>query len=550
MPWKLFCQNLHLEINGNSDYQTQIIDSTNYLNVHKNFASIKTEVDSIQKLLYKKGYIENEFKSIIKKNDSTFNVQFFLKNKFKTIYINHANSIIDTSILKLISKNVFDDYFILNFEEVETALNFINKKNTEQGLPFSKLSLSNIRVKRNNNLEADLVIVSNEKKRVINAIEIKGYKKFPRSYLKYYLKIKPNQTFNLNAIKRKTERLNDLKFANQIKSPEVLFSKDSTTLYLYLEKAKSNSFDGFLGFGTNEETNNIEFDGYLNLNLTNNLNFGESFRLLYKSDEIDQQTFKADFTLPYLFKSPIGVDLQLQIFRKDSTFTTVNQFAKLHYQINSKHKIYTGILNSESSNLLNENTNLNLVDYNSSYYSFAYEYQNPQNFNSLFPINSKFYIETNFGRRKLLNNSQNQSQFMVDAFKIFNLNIKNSIYSRINGSTLISDTYLENELFRFGGINSIRGFEENSLYASLYGLINTEYRYKLNNLIYIHTITDIAYFENKILNSREKVFGYGFGLGISTKAGLFKLNYANGKLQNQKFKLSNSKVHLSLTTDF
>ena len=547
---ELFCQNLHLKIDGNSNYETLVIDSTNYSNIHKNFESIKFEIDSIQKLLYREGYIENELKNIKKENDSTFNAQFHLKKKFNTIYIYYKNSGVDTSILNLVSNAVFDDYFILNFSEVENALNFINTRVTEQGLPFSKLKLSNIRVRENNNLVANLIIGSNKKERIINAIEIKGYEKFPRSFLKHYLKIKPKQRFNLNTIKKKTSQLNDLKFANQIKAPEVLFSKDSTTLYLYLEKAQSNSFDGFLGFGTNEDTGNLEFDGYLNLNLSNNLNFGESFRLLYKSDENDQKTFKTDITLPYLFKSPIGLDLQLQIFKRDSSFTTVNQYVKLHYQINSKHKVYAGIISSESNNLLNENTTPNIIDYKTSYYSFAYEYLNPQNYNLLFPINTKLYLETNFGQRKLTNESQNQSQFTIDAFKIFNLNTKNSIYTRLNSSVLISDTYLENELFRFGGINSIRGFEENSLLASIYGLINTEYRYQLSNGIYIHSITDVAYFENKIQNTKEKLFGYGFGFGILTNAGLFRFNYANGKLENQKFKLSNSKIHISLTTNF
>ena len=546
----LVSQNLYLEVNGNSDYETKVIDSLNYIKKHSNFISIKLEADSIQKLLYKNGYIENELKGINKIDDSTFIGKFDLKKKFYSIYIYYDKSLINTSILNLVSKHVYDDYFELEFNQVENALNFINSKVTEKGFPFSKLTLSNIQVAEAQKLIANLTVETTNKKRIINNIVIKGYEKFPRSYLKRYLKIKPEQTFNLNSIKKKTERLNDLKFANQLKSPEVLFSKDSTSLYLYLEKAKSNSFDGFLGFGTNEDTNNLEFDGYLNLNLTNNLNFGESFRLLYKSDENDQQTFKTDVTLPYLFKSPIGVDLQLQIFKRDSSFTTVNQFAKLHYQINSKHKVYAGVINSESNNLLNENTSLSIIDYKTAYYSLAYEYLKPQNLNFLFPFNSKFYFETNFGERKLSNESQKQSQFAIDAFKIFNLNLKNSIYLRINGATLISDTYLENELFRFGGINSIRGFEENSIFSSLYGLINTEYRFKVSNSIYIHTITDLAYFENKILNTKEKGFGYGFGFGILTKAGLFRFNYANGKLENQKFELSNSKIHISLTTDF
>src|SRR5690606_7742173 len=248
--------------------------------------------------------------------------------------------------------------------------------------------------------------------------------------------------------------LNDLKFANQIKSPEVLFSKDSTSIYIYVEKAKSNSFDGFLGFGTNEGTNKLQFDGYLNLNLVNNLNYGESFKLLYKSDENNQKTFQTHLTLPYLFSSPLGMDLQLNIFKRDSSFTIVNQFAKLHYQINSKNKLYGGILSKKSSNLLNNPTSLIISDFNSRYFNTAFEFINLQSFHRLFPINSMIYLESSFGKRKTETASEKQTQFNIDIFKIFNFNNKNSVFFKIDAETLVSKTYFENELLRFGGINS------------------------------------------------------------------------------------------------
>jgi len=544
----MFCQTLHLKIEGTNDTETLVIDSLNYLQNHKDFFSIKSEVKFIQKTLSKKGYIENETTSILKINDSTFSTKLLLKKRYTSIDIFYDNAIIKPSSLKKISQKVYNNHFELSFSEIEKALTSINSEIAKNGLPFTQLHLSNITKKDKNHLKAELAIKTSNQKRKINNIIIKGYNKFPRSYLKHYLKIKNQDIFDLSSIKTKTEQLNDLRFATQIKSPEVLFSKDSTNLYLYLKKTQSNNFDGFLGFGTNEDNNKIEFDGYLNLNLTNNLNFGESFQLLYKSDENEQKTFNINATLPYLFKTPIGIDLQLQIFKRDSSFTTVNQSAKLHYQINPKHKVYVGLTNLESNNLLTLNTTNSIVDYNTSYFNLAYEYIKPQIENQLFLINSKFYIETNFGNRKQTNSNEKQTQLFLDAYKIFNLNDKNSFYLRGNASILSSNDYLENELARFGGINSIRGFEENSLYASLYGLINTEYRYQLNQYIYLHSITDVAYLENKLSKTKEKLFSYGFGFGLLTKTGLFKFNYANGKLRNQKFNLSNSKIHISITT--
>ena len=546
----IFCQNLFLKVDGNNKAETASIDSLNYLKVHTNFSSVKFEVDSIQNTLYKMGYIENDIQSFKKINDTTFYCHILLKKKFNTIYIYYNNDTVDIATLKQVSKRVFNTYFELNFSEVENALAFIHSKITEKGFPFSKLKLSEITVKDDFTLKAHLVVESAQAKRHIDKVVIKGYEQFSRGFLKHFLKIKPSQTFDLNTIQKKTEQLQNLSFANELKPPEVLFSKDSTSLYLYLEKTKSNAFDGFLGFGTNDDTNKLEFDGYLNLNLVNNLNMGESFRLLYKSDENNQQTFETNITLPYLFKSPIGAELLLRIFRRDSLFSTTNQLAKLHYQIDANHKLFAGILATQSNSLLADNTSPIITDYKTQYITLGYHYIKHVAKNRLFPVKSTLYFETGLGNRNSTNTKEEQTQFTVDAFHIFNLNDNNSIYIRFNGSQLLSDTFFENELFRFGGINSIRGFEENSLFSNMYGLINTEYRLQLNNTIYINSIIDAAYFENQIINTKEKLFGYGFGFGIITKSGLLKFNYANGKAENTKFRLSDSKIHLSLTTRF
>ena len=546
----VFCQNLALQIKGDNAIETKVVDSLNYLKSHKDFLSISTEVDTIQKKLLKLGFIEHKLDTIHRMNDSTFIAKFQLKKKYDTIYIYYDKERLDKKILKLVSNDVFEDYFILKMNTVEEKLALLNYITASGGFPFSKLRLTDIKIKDDKNLSAQLEIITETQKRHINDIVIKGYDKFPKGYLKHYLKIKPLQVFDLTKIKSKTERLNDLRFANQIKSPEVLFSRDSTTLYIYIEKATSNSFDGFLGFGTNEDTNKLQFDGYLNLNLLNNLNYGESFKLLYKSDENDQKTFQTNLTLPYLFSSPMGLDLKLYIFKRDSSFTTVNQSAKINYQINSRNKVYTGITSTESNNLRSESTSTLISDFNANYIITGYEYAKPQPYNLLFPINSSFFFETGFGTRKTAIVSEKQTMLATEVLKIFNLNTRNSLFFKLSAEQITSNSYLENELLRFGGINSIRGFEENSLLASSFGVINTEYRFQLGNNMFVHSITDVSYFENKLTETKEKLFGYGFGFGILTKSGLLRLNYANGKSENQKFKLANSKVHLSLMATF
>lgn len=269
----------------------------------------------------------------------------------------------------------------------------------------------------------------NDIQRTIDEIVVKGYEKFPTSFIKHYLKLKPKQLLNIKTINRKTSDLDNLAFANQIREPELLFTQDSTSLYIYVEKANSNTFDGFLGFGTNDQTGAIEFDGYLNLNLINNLNYGESLKLLYKSDENEQRTFDIKVSLPYVFGSPLGTEFKLNIFRKDSTFITTSQSAKLIYQFNSRNSLSAGINSIISNNLL-ENSTFLLKDYNSTFYILNYLHQKNQKFDALFPTNFLFDISVGTGKRTVENITEPQTSLHLDTFKIFNLNIKNSLYFR------------------------------------------------------------------------------------------------------------------------
>jgi hemolysin activation/secretion protein len=105
-------------------------------------------------------------------------------------------------------------------------------------------------------------------------------------------------------------------------------------------------------------------------------------------------------------------------------------------------------------------------------------------------------------------------------------------------------------LHRFGGINSIRGFNENSLQANLFTSLLTEYRYVLTPGIYAHTIIDYGYFQDKTSDNSGSLLGLGFGFGLLTKTGLFNIVYANGSTKDQAIKLSNSIVHISFKTNF
>ncbi len=539
-------QQLQLKITSNDSIESNTINTIGYPKTFENFAALETQVASFKDQLYQKGYIEARVVEI-SQTPPLIIVQLSLGSKYESIRLYADKTLFEFLELEVVKNLENTPYYVVEISALESLLNSLTEFLATKSYPFASVSLKRVKPIGKSTLRADLS-VETKKPRQLQSVEIKGYEKFPRSFIKHYLGIKKNTPFDLKAIQSKTEALDQLRFTKQLRPAEVLFTQDTTRVYLYLEKIKSNRFDGFLGFGSDETTGSLDLNGYLNLNLVNNLNFGESFRLNYRSDENDLKTFEAQLTFPYLFKTPIGSELELNIFKKDSTFTTSEQAASVYYQLNPKQKVFLGIRSTQSNALLPE-TISDIRDYKTSTYELKYTYQKLTAQNSLFPLSSALEVRLSKSNRKTIDKQTSQIAYFLKASKIFNLNRKNSFYARIQAQGIDSENYLLNELIRFGGINSIRGFEENSINATNLGVLASEYRYQLSPTLYVHSIIDAAYFETPT-QSNQKLYGFGFGFGLLTDAGLLKFNLANGKTEEQNFKFSDSKIHLSLTATF
>ena len=541
-------QNLHLKFKALDTISQSTIDSLNLKKTFNNYINLKKEADTLHHYLESIGYIENEMRSLEKKNDSTYVVLYYLGSKYKSIQLFYSKKDFSKRELLQISKKVTDTYFILPFNAIETSIDKLNVLKTKNGNVFARIKLENITKKRNS-LFADVKLLKGDS-RNIDSIIVKGYDKISKSHIKYYAGIKKGKKFNKSKLIEKNNILNTLGFVSVTKPPEILFKKDSTIVYLYLKKEKNNLFDGILGFATDENSQKLIFNGYLNLELNNNLNFGEQFLLNYKADGNDQQKFRARLTLPYLFKTPFGIITELKIFKRDSTFSTSDQLIKVKYQISPNSKTYLGYKSYESSNLRKDNSlYIDVEDYTSNFLLTGVSYTKTQN-NVLFPIKTEIYLDSEIGSKETKNTNETQLRASLMIHYIFNLNYKNSIYLKNSTQLLNSENYLTNELFRFGGINSIRGFNENSIDASFYSVLNSEYRYQFNQDIYVHSIIDFAYFENKIIALKQKLYSFGVGIGLQTGTSIIKFSIANGNAENQNFSFSNTKIHIGISSKF
>ena len=517
-----------------------IIDS---INNDVNNLELTKKIDSIRN----QGYFKLEIVEKIKIDSLKYKIKIDLNQKFENIYLLDKGSMINFKDQKI--KIINDErHYQIKINQLEGFLTKTSEDIANKGYPFNKVQLIDIKSYDQVNLYATVNIELNQKRKT-DKIIVKGYENFPKTFTKHYLRYSTKDDFNFEEIKKKGEEIQKLGFVRQVKDPEVLFKKDSTITYLYLEKVKNNSFDGFIGFATNEESRKLDINGYMDIRLNNSLNYGEQININYKSTNDSDRFLKTNIIAPYIFNTPFALELNLDLTKKDSAYTKDKQSVGISYLINNKHNVSFHISSLNSTSSL-EIANELIKDYKSNFKKIKYDFKKVNFNDKLIPIKFLTSVEYSSGNRKDNSGTNNQNIYLVRAFNNFNVTEKSIIYINVESFLLNSNNYYLNEMLLFGGINSIRGFEENSIPTNKMFLINSEFRFKLNNDIYINSIIDSAYYENIIENNSINIYGVGFGLNINTKSGVFRINYANGIRKGQDIDLKLSKIHLSFSNIF
>ena len=517
-----------------------------YIDSNKNDSNLKDlskKIDSLKN----QGYFNLEILQRVKTDSLKYKVTIDLNQKYENIYIYCQSRMIN---FKGKDAKVIEGkkHYSIKINELESFLTKSSEDIANKGYPFNKVQLNNIKDFDSINLYASINIKLNDKRKS-DKVVIKGYENFPKAFLKHYLKYSNKDDFNFDVIKKKSEEINKLGFVRQIKDPEILFKKDSTIIYLYLEKVKNNSFDGFIGFATNEENEKLEINGYMDIRLHNTLNYGEKINVNYRSTNDNDRFLKTNITTPYIFNTAVGLELDLNLTKKDSTYIKDEQSVGLNFLIKNKHNLSFHLSTLSSTSSL-ETTNELIKDYKSNFKKIKYDFKKVNINNKLIPVKFLTSVELSTGKRKDNLETKTQNRYFTRTFNNFNITKSSSIYLNLEAYGLNSSNYYLNEMLLFGGINSIRGFEENSIATNKLFLINTEYQIKLNNDIYINTILDTAYYENTLANIRDNIYGVGFGLNINTNSGVFRLNYANGIRKGQDIDLKLSKIHVSFSNIF
>lgn len=537
----IFAQKLSLKITSKQKVEQAFLQRLKFKKEHNSKNDIHKELKAITSRLQLNGYFLNNIDSITK-TDSLFTAYFSLGTKTKNIIIHTPNN------LTLSNYNNKDNKITLRTDDIPLFLNTIVTQLESEGKSFSEVSLKNITLNKQT-LYATLHI-KQSKKRVIDRVIINGYDQFSKAHIKHLLRLKKGETFNQEKLKNSSTAIQALPFVSEIRSPEVLFTKDSTIIYMYLKQEEINSFDGLLNFTSKENGKGLLFNGHLDLKLNNILHTGEKLALLWKANGEQRQQFQITTQIPYIFNSAFTPEISFNIYKQDSTFLNTKFHGGLNYTISSKAAIGLTYDSENSTNTLQKKNNPTVDDFSNSFLGIQFSY-NTNNQNNIFP-NPKFSLQLNpsYGSRSTSVKNEKQFKINLTILQQWFLDHRNSIFIRNHSGYLNSNNFLENELYRIGGINSIRGFNEQSIFSSQFSYFNFEYRYLTSLQSYLYSITDIGIAKTLDNSNRHNLLGLGLGYLFYVKKSRINLEYAIGKTSNSGFDLNNSKIAIKIISFF
>ncbi len=507
---------------------------------------------------YSERYIADSYLSAgydsIRLNDSVYHAWFTRAQAY--YWAKFSIDSADVGIEKLISRHNFSNQKI-NPDELKSLKTKILEYYQNNAHPFAQIVPDRIEI--NDSIINYGLRIDKGPEIFFDSLIIKGDVNINKFFLRNYLSVQKGTPFSMKKVQQTVPLIRNLPFLEMSSQYELAFSDDRADLILYLKKKKANRFNGMIGIlPNNQTTGKMLITGDLNLALINAFGAGENLHLNWKKYDIESQTMNFDFFYPYLLKSRFGTGLSFMMEKRDSSFLSTDLKINLRYFTFADNGFDVFYQSFNSFLLNNINPDADYANLKTNLGGVSYKYSKSDNiFNP--KKASIFFVSSAIGTR--FSNSNSESEELSGG-----LQSRNTLYAALyipvyqdislkianHSAFMYSERLYENELYRIGGLNSIRGFDELSLSASSYSIGNIEVRYIFEENSAFFLFYDFAWFEKRFTKNEASflIHGTGAGIDLQTNAGVFSLVYAVGSPLDSPLNLNNSKIHIGYRNSF
>lgn len=540
-------------------------------------------IQSLPGLLHSKGYIAASVDSL--HVDSTFTViHLYVGDAFKWAYLNTSQ--VNRQWLEAVGwqRRQYEGR-PFNWQQYALLRQKLLDYLENNGYPFAKLFLDSLQLQPEGAIAASLKVEPGPLYK-IDSIRLYGGARISNHFMQRYLDLPNGTMFKREKLQNISRKIAELPYVQELQPWDLTMLGTGSVVNLYLKQKKSSQVNVLVGFlPANDQlvNNKLLVTGEANINLRNALGNGESIGLNWQQIQVRSPRLNLSFQQPYIFQSSFGVNTTFDLFKKDSSFVNINLLLGVQYYVSST-KSASVFIQSQRSNLLTIDTLQvlrskrlpNEADVSSVSLGVTYDWNNTNY--RLNPVRgNELFISGAVGTRKLrrseaimklkdpsapafsygslydsLKENTYQFRLRVQGAHYFPISRVSTFKTGLQAGWFQSPTVFRNELFQVGGYKLLRGFDEESIFASQFVVATGEYRYLIGQNSFFFGFADIGWVNNTLPSVRKKntFVGAGLGLAFETKAGIFNISYAAGKRNDAKFDLRQSKIHLGYVNYF
>jgi len=419
----------------------------------------------------------------------------------------------------------------------------------------------------------------------IDSIQQTGKPRLRPNYLYKYLNMQPGMPYSQQTIDATDARLNELLFAQPAQPSQLQMLGTGSVLQVQLQPRRSNVINVLLGVmpqSVQTPDSKAMITGDVQILLRNAFAGGETLginwqQLQYKSPRINLQ-----YEQPFVW-AKAGVETKFDLLKKDTQFLNLQFRLGIPYQIDRYqtgkvfYLLQQNTVGFADTNRIKQTLALpDIADFSIHHIGAEWGYNNTDyRFNPR--RGTQVLLTAMAGIKRIRQNNEvvsiqdrnrpgfkyaslydtvkmktHQLRLKAQLARFFSLGNFSVLKTCLQAGWLQSGSYYRNELFQIGGNKLLRGFDEESIYASDYAVATVEYRYLTGQNSFLFAFSDFgtAAYKDQTRSFRHQYWGAGLGLNLETRNSQVNISWAVGQRHDQPLNLRQSKIHIGFVNFF
>lgn len=525
--------------------------------------------------LRKKGYLAASVDSVtLLEQDAS--VVLYTGRTWKLLYLRTDS--IESALLQAVGyRNRMFAKQLLDPQAIQALQQRLLDRLENSGYPFARVQLDHITDSADG--VAATLLVNKGPLYKIDSLRVFGNANISNRFLQQYLEIPNGSLYDKQKLQTISNRLLQLPYLVEEQPWNLNLLGTGSILNLYLKNRKSSQVNGILGFLPATDQlggNRLLVTGDFNINLKNGFGLGESLQILFQQIQVQSPRLQLAYQQPYLLGSPFGAEFSFDGFKKDTSFLNIRLQLGMQYAFgaNRTGKIFVQQFLStidfvdtaavrvtrQLPEQIDQTTTSMGVDYewwNTDYRrnprkGFDVRVTGSAGIRRIRPNNSITAIKNPADPFFDYGSLYDSIQLRATAFRLqaqvaryWKTGRQTTLKTALHTGMVQSPSLFRNELFQLGGFRLLRGFDDESIFASAYTVLTFEYRLLTGLNSYLYSFIDAGWVRNQsqFANTTNQFTGAGLGMAFETRAGIFNVAFAAGKRNDLPLNLRQSKIH-------